>query len=290
MTLIPLKEKEIQIGSPLPWDLMDVEGNVLMEQSRIVDSQPLLDQLFKLGIYRAAPERNAAEDKQAEDAAPLPNEMQISTLAQVQLAPGDMVQLQTMHATHTERYQVKMLGFHAPVSLMVTSPMAQGKLVFIKEGQQFLVRGFVGKDAVAYKTRVLKSNLSPFPYLHLAYPESVQSMRIRGSARVPVELVTSVVAPRGKGAAKIVDLSWGGARMLSPQPVADKEDDVTLSFRINPSGLDVYLNIKGKVRAVSKDESNKGLVATGVEFVDLNEQDRLYLTNMVYQNLLKDNL
>lgn len=290
MTLIPLTEKDIHIGTPLPWDLMDSEGKVLMEQSRIVDSQPLLDQLFKLGIYRAAPERNAAEDKRAEDEAPLVNEMQISTLAQIQLAPGDMVQLQTLHATHTERYQVKMLGFHAPVSIMVTSPTVQGKLVFIKEGQQFLVRGFVGKDAVAYKTRVLKSNLSPYPYLHLAYPESVQSMRIRGSARVPVELVTSVVAPRGKGAAKIVDLSWGGARMVSPQPVADKDDDVTLAFRINPSGLDVYLNIKGKVRAVSKDDNNKGLVATGVEFVDLNEQDRLYLTNMVYQNLLKDNL
>jgi c-di-GMP-binding flagellar brake protein YcgR len=290
VTLIPLTEKDIHIGSPLPWDLMDSEGKVLMEQARIVDSQPLLDQLFKLGIYRAAPERNAAEEKRAADGSPAANEMQISTLAQIQLAPGDMVQLQTMHTTHTDRYQVKMLGFHAPVSIMVTSPTVQGKLVFIKEGQQFLVRGFVGKDAVAYKTRVLKSNLSPFPYLHLAYPESVQSMRIRGSARVPVELVTSVVAPRGKGAAKIIDLSWGGARMVSPQPVADKDDDVTLSFRINPSGLDVYLTIKAKVRAVNKDEGNNGQVATGVEFVELNEQDRLYLTNMVYQNLLKDNL
>lgn len=289
MTLLPLEENEIRIGSPLPWDLMDAEGNVLMEQSRIVDSQPLLDQLFKLGIYRAAPERNAEQEKRAETD-PAAHEMQISTLAQIQLAPGDMVQLQTMHATHTERYQVKMLGFHAPVSIMVTAPMVQGKLVFIKEGQQFLVRGFVGKDAVAYKTRVLKSNLAPFPYLHLAYPESVQSMRIRGSARVPVDLVTSVMAPRGKGAARIVDLSWGGARMLSPQAVADKDEDVTLAFRINPSGLDVYLTIKAKVRAVSKDETHKGQVATGVEFVDLNEQDRLYLTNMVYQNLLKDNL
>ena len=63
-----------------------------------------------------------------------------------------------------------------------------------------------------------------------------------------------------------------------------------LSFRINPSGLDVYLTISAKVRAVSRDETANSQVATGVEFVDLNEQDRLYLTNMVYQNLLKDNL
>ena len=173
---------------------------------------------------------------------------------------------------------------------MVTAPSVQGRLVFIKEGQQFLVRGFVGKDAVAYKTRVIKSNLSPFPYLHLAYPETVQSMRIRGSSRVSVQLVTAVTGPAGQASARIVDLSVGGARMMSPRAVADKGDEVKLAFRINPSGLDVYMTISARVRAVTRDETASGQVATGVEFIDLSEQDRLYLTNMVYQNLLKDNL
>ncbi|MBQ0744892.1 MAG: flagellar brake protein [Pseudomonas sp.] len=290
MTLIPLTEREVGVGKPLPWDVLDAEGSVLLEQSRIIDSEPLLAQLLKMGLFRAAPERNAAEEKLDVAGNGATAEVQISSLSQIQLAPGDLVQLQTLHPTHAERYQVRMIGFHAPVSLMVTSPTVQGRLVFVKEGQQFLVRGFVGKDAVAYKTRVIKSNLSPFPYLHLAYPETVQSMRIRGSSRVSVELVTSVNGPTGSAAAKIVDLSCGGARMMSPKPVAAKGDDVKLSFRINPSGLDVYLTINAKVRAVSRDETANSQVATGVEFVDLNEQDRLYLTNMVYQNLLKDNL
>lgn len=290
MTLIPLAEHEVSVGKPLPWDVLDAEGSVLLEQSRIIDSEPLLAQLLKMGLYRAAPERNAAEEKLDVAGNGSISEVQISSLSQVQLAPGDLVQLQTLHPTHAERYQVRMIGVHAPVSLMVTAPTIQGRLVFVKEGQQFLVRGFVGKDAVAYKTRVIKSNLSPFPYLHLAYPETVQSMRIRGSSRVSVELVTAVNGPAGQAAAKIVDLSCGGARMMSPKPVAEKGDDVKLSFRINPSGLDVYLTISAKVRAVSRDETANSQVATGVEFVDLNEQDRLYLTNMVYQNLLKDNL
>lgn len=290
MTLIPLAEHEVSVGKPLPWDVLDAEGSVLLEQSRIIDSEPLLAQLLKMGLYRAAPERNAAEEKLDVAGNGSISEVQISSLSQVQLAPGDLVQLQTLHPTHAERYQVRMIGFHAPVSLMVTAPTIQGRLVFVKEGQQFLVRGFVGKDAVAYKTRVIKSNLSPFPYLHLAYPETVQFMRIRGSSRVSVELVTAVNGPAGQAAAKIVDLSCGGARMMSPKPVAEKGDDVKLSFRINPSGLDVYLTISAKVRAVSRDETANSQVATGVEFVDLNEQDRLYLTNMVYQNLLKDNL
>lgn len=290
MTLIPLTEQEVSVGIPLPWNVLDAEGNVLLEQSRIIDSEPLLLQLMRMGLYREAPERHGEEEKLDVAGNGAPSEVQISSLSQIQLAPGDLVQLQTLHPTHAERYQVRMIGFHAPVSLMVTAPSVQGRLVFIKEGQQFLVRGFVGKDAVAYKTRVIKSNLSPFPYLHLAYPETVQSMRIRGSSRVSVQLVTAVTGPAGQASARIVDLSVGGARMMSPRAVADKGDEVKLAFRINPSGLDVYMTISARVRAVTRDETASGQVATGVEFIDLSEQDRLYLTNMVYQNLLKDNL
>lgn len=290
VTLIPLTEHDVSVGKPVPWDVLDAEGGVLLEQSRTIDSQPLLAQLLKMGLFRAVPGRHTPEEKLDVAGNGAAAETQISSLSQIQLAPGDLVQLQTLHATHAERYQVRMIGFYAPVSLMVTSPTIQGRLVFVKEGQQFLVRGFVGKDAVAYQTRVIKSNLAPFPYLHLAYPETVQSMRIRGSSRVSVELVTAVSGPAGQASAKIVDLSCGGARMMSPKPVAEKGDDVRLSFRINPSGLDVYLTIKAKVRAVSRDETTHSQVSTGVEFVELSEQDRLYLTNMVYQNLLKDNL
>ncbi len=287
MSLIALVEEDIPLGKALPWNVVDADGKVLFPHGHVIDNKPLLGQLLKLGLFRSAPQQEAP----ASPAAPAAGDGQISSLAQVQLAPGDLVQLQTLHPTHAERYQVRMIGFHAPVSLLVTAPMQQGKLVFVKEGQQFLVRGFVGKDAVAYKTRVLKSNLSPFPYLHLAYPDSVQSMRIRSSARVSVDLVTAIVRADGsQGSARMTDMSVGGARMLSPKPVAQKEEQIKVSFRINPAGLDVYLTINARVRAVSNDETQQGLIATGVEFVDISEQDRLYLTNMVYQNLLKDNL
>lgn len=284
MSLIPLTEEEIPLGKPLPWNIVDSDGKVLFPHSKVVDNKPLLQQLLKLGLFRNA-------QQNSDNAAPQAPERQVSRLEQIQLAPGDLIQLQTMSTTNAERYQVRMIGFHAPVSLLVTAPTSQGKLVFVKEGQQFLVRGFVGKDAVAYKTRVLKSNLSPFPYLHLAYPDSVQSMRIRSSARVQVDLVTAITREgAGQASAKMTDISVGGARLLSPRPVANKNETVKVSFRINPAGLDVYMTLNALVRAVSADDSLDGQIATGIEFVDISEQDRLYLTNMVYQNLLKDTL
>lgn len=284
MSLIPLTEEEIPLGKPLPWNIVDSDGKVLFPHSKVVDNKPLLQQLLKLGLFRNA-------QQNSDNTAAPAGEQAVSKLEQLQLAPGDLVQLQTMSATHAERYQVRMIGFNAPVSLLVTAPTSQGKLVFVKEGQQLLVRGFVGKDAVAYKTRVLKSNLSPFPYLHLAYPDSVQSMRIRSSARVSVDLVTAINREQGaQGSARMTDISVGGARLVSPRAVANKDEMVKVSFRINPAGLDVYMTLNARVRAVSTDESLDGLMATGIEFTDLSEQDRLYLTNMVYQNLLKDTL
>ena len=285
MTMILLKEDDISVDMPLPWDVLDGEGVVMFRQDQTIGNAPLLAKLVKAGLYRTPPAK--AEPERAEAAAA---EVQTRSLAQIQLAPGDHVQLQCLHGQGTDRYQVRMIGFHAPVSLMVTAPVVQGRLVFIKEGQQFLVRGFVGKDAVAYRTRVLKSQLSPFPYLHLAYPEAVQSMRIRSSARVAVDLVASVSSPAGPGAARIADLSLGGARMISSKVVAKKDEEVKVSFRINPAGLDVYLTLQGRVRGVQLDETRPGEVATGVEFHSLSEQERLYLTNMVYQNLLKDTI
>lgn len=281
MPMIALTEEDIPVGKPLPWNVVDADGKVLFAQSKVVENRSLLKQLVKLGLFRSGTAEQASNGETAT----------VSTLEQIQLAPGDAVQLQTLNSNSAERYQVRMIGFHAPVSLLVTAPTLQGKLVFVKEGQQFLVRGFVGKDAVAYKTRVLKSSLSPFPYLHLAYPETVQSMRIRSSARAAVDLVTAIVRQNGaQGSARITDISVGGARLVSAKPFANKDEELKLSFRINPSGLDVYMTVDARVRAVTVEEAQEQQVATGVEFVELSEQNRLYLTNLVYQNLLKDTL
>lgn len=284
MPLIPLHKEDIPIGEALPWEVTDSSSKVIFERGHVIDNQPMLEQLLKLGLFRPASEARTETETGRQ------GERTTTSLTQIQLAPGDLVQLQTLNSQQTERYQVRMIGFHAPHSLLVTAPTHGGKLAFVREGQQFLVRGFVGKDAVAYKTRVLKSNLAPFPYLHLAYPDSVQSMRIRSSARVAVELITSVNRG-GKqiASARMLDLSVGGAKLQSKQAFAEPDEQVELAFRINPAGLDIYLKVQSRIRMVNRDETS-GQIATGVEFIELSEQNRLYLTNMVYQNLLKDSL
>lgn len=274
MLLKLLDFDDVVLGAPLPWDLLDAEGEILFRQHQRIDSGPVLEKLIDKGIYRRA---DAIAGSQ-QDPEPV-------RLSQLSLAPGDMLQLQVLSPNHSERYQVRVIGFHAPVSLLVMAPMIKGRLVFIKEGQRFLARGFIGKDVVAYNTRVLKSNLAPFAYLHLAWPDEVQTMRIRSSSRVSVDLVCMLTSEQGQSAGRIADLSPGGARVLSAVPFAAVGDELKLAFRINPGGVEIYLNVTVVVRTVSQDGEQ---VITGMEFVRLSEADRLYLTNMVYQNLLKE--
>ncbi|MAY54643.1 MAG: hypothetical protein CMQ46_08745 [Gammaproteobacteria bacterium] len=225
---------------------------------------------------------NAASENLSSD-----RETNTLMLDSFKLAPGDMIQIQTLGVGKPERYQAKVIGIHAPLSVMAATPKSNGKLLFFREGQQVLVRCFIGRDAVAYRSQILKSNLSPFAYLHLAYPESVQSMRIRESARVAVDIVATIETNAGKHSARIVDLSSGGARLLCRHDALALEDEIKIAFRITPSDMDVLMKIKAIVRAINVGEAD---TAYGVQFVDLRQKEKLYLTNMVYQNLLKDNL
>lgn len=274
MPLKRLKHDELVIDEALPWDLLDEEGRVLLHRGEVLEAGPSLQGLIERGIYR----RDDRPDSSATVEA---------GLADMLLAPGDILQLQITGTGQGERYPVRLIGYHHPVSVLVSAPQAHGKLVFIKEGQRLLVRGFVGRDAVGYSSRVLKSNLLPFAYLHLAWPDEIQTMRIRSSARVPVDLVCAVIAADGQYSSRMTDLSQGGARLLSRVPIGAPGEQVQLAFRINPGGAEIYLRPKALIRTMTDEQ---GQVNTGLEFIDLSEAENLYLSNMVYQHLLREKL
>lgn len=273
MPLKRLKPNDLVLDRPLTCDLVDAGGNVVFHRGQSLERNSTLKRWLEQGLYRPDEEDDA-------EAMPV-------GLAKMLMSPGDLLQLQAAGTAPGDRYPVRLIGYHAPISLLVTAPVVNGRLAFIKEGQRFLVRGFVGRDAVGYSTRVLKTNLSPYAYLHLAWPEDVQTMRIRSSARVPVDLVCAVVAEGKQYAARMIDLSPGGARVRSATPIGEPGEQVKVAFRINPGGAEMYLSPLALIRGVSEDD---GQFITGLEFIDVTESENLYLSNMVYQHLLKEKL
>ncbi len=226
----------------------------------------------------------------SEHAAPMEK---TATLDEVKLMPGDALQLQQMVEGQNERLTVRVIGVMKPKSVLVTAPIIEGKLIFLREAQPFLVRAFSGLNVCAFKTKVLKVHHTPFPYLHLAYPDSVQIMRIRKAVRAEVQLITAVQDKEGGrqlGAARIVDLSVGGARIMATSPFGVKDQVVFLSFKIKLDDIEEYIQTPAVIRAIGEEEDETGrkAVVVGVQFENLSQNHRLLIMNLVYQFLLKE--
>ena len=218
----------------------------------------------------------------------------MGTLDEVKLMPGDALQLQQMVEGQNERLTVRVIGVMKAKSVLVTAPVIDGKLIFIREAQPFLVRAFAGLNVCAFKTKVLKAHHTPFPYLHLAYPDSVQIMRIRKAVRAEVQLITAIHDNEGGkqiAAGRIADLSVGGARILSPTPFGHKEQVVFLSFKVKLDDIEEYIQTPATIRAIGEEDDEQGrkMAVIGVQFEGLSQNHRLIIMNLVYQFLLKEN-
>jgi len=84
---------------------------------------------------------------------------------------GESLQLQRRDGGDSRRLHVKLIGYMAGTSLLVTTPKVADKVMIIREVQPFVARMMVGNRIVGFTTTVLRSCSRPFHYLHLAYPE-----------------------------------------------------------------------------------------------------------------------
>jgi len=295
--LVPVRKAEIEIGKPLPFAVFDSDRNLLLNRGVVVTSANQIDVLMQKGLYRErmrpASLAGAAsrEDEKPTESARLQGEM--LSFDAVKLMPGDALQLQPLLDGQTERFSVNVIGVMKPRSLLVTAPMVDGKLIFVRDGQSYLVRAFSGLNVCAFKAKILKSQLQPFPYLHLSYPDSVQAMRIRKTMRAPASIIVAVhetEAGRQSGAGKIIDLSVGGARMYSPMKVGVKDQSIWLSFKVKLGDMEEYVKTPAIIRAVGEedDEQGKRMHVFGLQFGELAQSQRLIIMNLVYQHLLKE--
>jgi len=298
--MVPVRKSEIEIGKPLPFSVYDAAHNLLLSRGVIVRSEHQIEALLERGLFRETrrerPDytQSALEEGKPGDGGgpPKPQEESLSFDA-IKLMPDDTLQLQPLLEGQTERFTVRVIGMMKPKSLLVTAPMVEGKLIFVRDGQTYLVRAFSGLNVCAFKAKVLKAQLQPFPYLHLSYPDSVQAMRIRKAMRAPASIIVAVhESEEGKqtGAGKLVDISVGGAKMFSPMALGKKDQTLWLSFKVRLGDMEEYVKTPAIIRSLGEedDEQGKPMKAFGMQFGDLNQAQRLIIMNLVYQHLLKE--
>lgn len=216
----------------------------------------------------------------------------LMSLQDARLQIGDAVSLQSIASDSAVRYSVKLIGMTHGRSVLVSTPMVDGKYLLLKEGQGFVLRGFSGKNAFAFSTQILKNVNTPYPYLHLAYPREVKSLVVRKGSRADVMLicaVTDVDDPKRTAAGNIINISVGGALLVFREPFIEKGQSLILKFKTLINGIEALLELKAVVRAVNVDCSGDGALPyrLGVQFIDVTPENSIPLLAYVYQALLE---
>ncbi|MDD5249284.1 MAG: flagellar brake protein [Rhodocyclaceae bacterium] len=214
------------------------------------------------------------------------------TLEEARLHIGDIVNLQAQVAGATERYSVRLIGLSQNRSVLVTTPMCDGKYLLMREGQAFILRAFSGKSAFAFTTQILKSVNAPYPYLHLAYPREVRSLIVRKGARANVKLICAISSCDDvpiQEAGTLLNLSIGGALLAAKRALGHKGQKLTIKFKAVINGVEALLEVAAVIRSTSIDQSADSNTPyhLALQFVDVSAEKSIPLLAFVYHLLLE---
>jgi hypothetical protein len=206
-----------------------------------------------------------------------------------------------------ERYSVKVVGCLPNKTLIVTAPRIDGKSVWLRETSIIKARFMMGTKVCAFSSKIEKSCREPVAYLHLVYPEVVESSVVRNAARLDTSLITSIEpfnddsSLKRKVAAKLINLSVGGGRFTSKHDLGDVGEFCRAALHLNVEGFDEVFKVCCELcyreentievpvfNEEGEDEELTKLVTMytfGVKFVDLTKEQVLLITAYIYRSL-----
>jgi len=220
------------------------------------------------------------------------------TLDQLQLHIGDRLQLELLTDSTRSHYYTVLVGYVPGHSVMLRTPLVQNLPIPIREGEPVLVRTFSGRHASTFESTVVRVCRTPFPYLHLGYPATVQRTLIRGALRVRVSIPGTISNPQQQeethpAAMSVADLSVSGALIESAQALGDAGDAIEIAFRfvVEPNNYEVKLVTGARIQSVRKTRAAQGagdIHVHGVRFNRLHATESLLLQSYIQQVLLAD--
>lgn len=207
-------------------------------------------------------------------------------LEDVRLKIGETVQLQSTAERDPPRHYVKLIGYAKGRSFIVTTPTQDGSYLLVRDGLGYVVRMFAGKNIYAFSASVIRSANTPYPHLHLTYPDEVVTRAVRGAERVDVRLIASVDNGSGRPVpATVENLSASGAGLHSRSQLGAVGAELKLGFKLELDGIARVLSIAAVVRIVQPSVTTEGEWMTGVAFRAIEAEQRLLLSGYIYRAL-----
>jgi len=322
MALQPLRKEDLQLGKPIPYSVFDGERVLLLGQGCVIESESVLDALRSNGMFstddkgsgkgqglfyrpssqagltgagqvsshaseRAGP---CVEDLPAAKATSTVGEDSLIGFGETNLRMGDPMQVRFDDGS-TDRYPVRLIGAVDKRSIMISHPQIDGRMIFLRESQVLRLKALRGKHAYAFEASVLKCQLTPFPYVHLNCPQQVRATTVRKAYRVGLSAIASVglSGERARATCNMKDISIAGTLLHAPRELALVGATVEVAFRLQIDGQPVTFKVPGLIRNARDIEDGNGRSRScGVEFVDMDAEQRRLLQSFIYESLLSE--
>lgn len=206
---------------------------------------------------------------------------------------GDSLQLQFVADENKRRHYSRVIGYLQGHSVLITTPRVEGNVMFVRDNQVVIVRMMTGNQVYGFTTQILSTSLKPYPYLHLAYPKSMEHITVRKAERINTRLIgtaepeTSNDAEPISHSVVIIDMSTSGAMIEVKKPIGDLGDIITLSTKIEVGGKEEYIAIPCSIRNVIHKDTDS-YYKHGLEFQLLEQKDHFVLYGYVYEQMINN--
>jgi hypothetical protein len=280
----PAEKDRIIVGRPLPFSVFGAEGQLLLAQGSVVESDRARQMLLRNGVYRdttpGAPPVPAPAIEPAEAVAAAP----LSALHRhYGASAGHRFALSVASSDSDEAHSTWVIGMHDH-SIILTAPRRpNGALVGVSVGQVWLCRAFQMTSAFRFRSTVLKVVFEPFPHVHIEAPQHVERRTVRGKPRAAVFVDVTLEAPLAAPAV-IVDLSVSGGRLAVEQQVElERGQGIRIAMKLELIDSQFELSLKASVIALfgASDGRHPKVSFYGIKFEALSEVERLVLHSYV---------
>lgn len=192
------------------------------------------------------------------------------------------------------KWDVRLVGQISKTRILVTHPVDDGMLVFVKEGETFGISNFDGAFLSTFDSTVLRVILGESPGLEFALPpleqrrrEIVRKVR-RASVMIPCAVrygsAANEIRPGFTG-----DLSVQGMQVAIENPLPNGITELDISVRLMVLGTATTVQVKTAIRSTNTDHRPEfPAILLGLEFIDLDPSNRLAISQFVGELLLAE--
>lgn len=213
----------------------------------------------------------------------------------LQLASDHRLQIEIPN-TSTQAILARYLGHYKGGSLLVRLPNVEPDDAVLKVGDMVDIRGFSGRVAFTFSSKLLSLNYDPYVYCHLSFPEAIEGTEIRKAARVKTSfpaMVTNLNPARARTVGSVIEnISTEGALISCEESIGAAGDEVEMSFKflIAPNQYEVNLHLNAVVLpSVGRKGEDGSRMAFGVKFTAVRSSEAIMMQNLIYQLLQEKN-